>query len=163
VPSFDVVSKIEWAEFANALDQATREVAQRFDFKDTGTELEKLEQSVVIRSSTEDRARAALGVFQEKLIRRKVSLKHLDAGEPEPGPRGSTKIGVAIKEGIGTDKAREIVKLIKGSKLKVQAAIQESSVRVSGKKRDDLQQAIQLLKGKADELELDLQFVNFRD
>ncbi|HEX9621570.1 MAG TPA: YajQ family cyclic di-GMP-binding protein [Polyangiaceae bacterium] len=163
MPSFDAVSKVNWAELDNALDQAKREVGQRFDFKDTGTELERSDQRIAIRASTEERARAALSVLQEKMIRRKVSLKHLDVGEPAPGPKGSSKIDVTVKEGIDTDKAKQIVKLVKDSKLKVQASIQEQSVRVSGKKRDDLQQVIQLLKDEADDLSLDLQFINFRD
>lgn len=162
MPSFDVVSKVEWAEVANALTQAQKEVAQRFDFKGTDAELEKTDAGIVIRANSEERAKAALGVLHEKLIRRKVSLKHLDPEDPKPGPKGSSRILIKIKEGIEADKAREIVNIIKGSKIKVQASIQEQSVRVSGKKRDDLQQIIGLLRG-ADSLNLDLQFTNFRD
>ena len=162
MPSFDVVSKVDWAEVTNALDQATRELAQRFDFKGTEANIERTEEGVVVSANSEERVRAALDVLEQKLIRRKVSLKHLEKKDPEPGPKGSSRQKVLIKEGIDTDKAKEIVKLVKGSKLKVQAAIQEKSVRVTGKKRDDLQSAIQLLKG-ADELGLDLQFQNFRD
>jgi uncharacterized protein YajQ (UPF0234 family) len=162
MPSFDAVSKVDWAEVTNALSQAQKEVGQRFDFKGTETELERTAEGVVVRSGTEERAQAALSVLEEKLVRRKVSLKHLDRGKPEKGPKGSTRISVKVKEGIELEKARQIVKLIKDSKLKVQAAIQEQAVRVSGKKRDDLQAAIQLLKSTQD-LDLDLQFVNFRD
>lgn len=163
MPSFDVVSKVEWSEITNALDQASREIAQRFDFKGTDAAIERNEQSIVIRAKEEDRAKAALDVLEQKLVRRKVSLKHLDKQDPARGPQGSTKIVVNIKEGIEGEKARQIVKLIKDSKLKVQASIQEDAVRVTGKKRDDLQQVIAMLKGQADELELDLQYVNFRD
>ena len=162
MPSFDVVSKVDWSEVQNALDQASREVAQRFDFRGTDTELERLEKAIVVRAGSEERARAALDVLQQKLVRRKVSLKHLHAKEPEPGPKGSSRITVEIKEGIEQDKAREIVKLIKDRKLKVQASIQEQAVRVSSKKKDDLQEVIQMLR-LADELDLDLQFVNFRE
>ncbi len=162
MPSFDVVSTVSWAEVANALDQAQREVGQRFDFKGTETSLEKTDDGIVIRSNAEERARAAYDVLQQKLVRRKVSLKHLDEQKPEPGPKGSTRLLIKVKEGIETDKAREIVKLVKDSKLKVQASIQGDAVRVTGKKRDDLQQAIQLLRG-AEALELDLAFENFRD
>ena len=162
MPSFDVVSKVDWSEVQNALDQASREVAQRFDFRGTDTELERLENSIVVRAGSEERARAALDVFQQKLVRRKVSLKHLCALDPEPGPKGSSRITIEIKEGVEQDKARQIVKLIKDRKFKVQASIQEQSVRVSGKKRDDLQEVIQMLR-LADELDLDLQFVNFRE
>lgn len=162
MPSFDVVSKVDWAEVKNALDQAQREVSQRFDFKNTKTSLEKNDAGFVILSETEDRARAALSVLEERLLRRKVSLLHLDRKDPEPGPKGATRLTIVVKEGIEQLKAKEIVKKIKDSKLKVQAAIQADGVRVSGKKRDDLQEAIQLLRS-ASELELDLQFVNFRD
>ena len=153
---------MDWAEVKNALDQATREIAQRFDFKGTDADIERSEDGVVVRANSEDRVRAALDVFEQKLVRRKVSLKHLEKKDPEPGPKGSSRQRVLIKEGIETEKAKEIVKLVKGSKLKVQASIQDQSVRVTGKKRDDLQSAIQLLKG-ADDLGLDLQFQNFRD
>jgi hypothetical protein len=162
MPSFDVVSKVDWSEVANALDQTQREVAQRFDFRGTDTSIERVEQGIVVRAASEERARAALDVFQQKLVRRKVSLKHLHPHDPEPGPKGSSRVTVEVKEGIEQDKARTIIKLIKDSKIKVQASIQEQSVRVTGKKRDDLQQVIQMLRG-AEDLDLDLQFVNFRD
>jgi uncharacterized protein YajQ (UPF0234 family) len=162
MPSFDVVSKVDWAEVTNALNQAQREVGQRFDFKNTNAELERNEQGIVIRANSEERAKAALTVLQEKLIRRKVSLKHLDVGKPEKGPMGSSRILVKVKEGIEADKAKQIINLIKGSKIKAQASIQEQSLRVSGKKRDDLQEVIALLKAASD-LDLDLQFTNFRD
>jgi len=163
MPSFDVVSKVDWSEFGNALLQAQREVGTRFDFRDTATSIEKNEAGVLIESSTEDRAKAALVVLEEKLIRRKVSLKHLDKKKkPERGPKGSTRLTVLVKEGLEPEKAREIVKLVKDSKIKVQASIHEDSVRVTGKKRDELQTVIQLLRA-AEELDLDLQFINFRD
>jgi uncharacterized protein YajQ (UPF0234 family) len=162
MPSFDVVSKVDWAEFQNALQQAQREIAQRFDFRGTETSIERSENNLTILANAEDRARAALSVLEEKLIRRKVSLTHLDPKPPERGPKGSTRLPVGVKEGIEQEKAREIVKLIKDSKIKVQASIHEDSVRVSGKKRDDLQEAILLLRN-AESLGLDLQFNNFRD
>ncbi|MEZ4226270.1 MAG: YajQ family cyclic di-GMP-binding protein [Polyangiaceae bacterium] len=161
MPSFDVVSKVEWSEVKNALDQAQREVAQRFDFKGTNASLEQKDSSIVILANADDRVRAAYDVLQQKLVRRKVSLKHLDAKDPEKGPGGSSKMLVAVKEGIEKDKARELVKLVKDSKIKVQAAIVEDSLRISGKKRDDLQEAIALLREK--EQDIELQFVNFRD
>ncbi len=161
MPSFDVVSKVEWSEVDNALNQAQREVAQRFDFKGTGAELERLDKSVVVRASSEERAKAALDVLREKLIRRKVSLKHLDVKDPEKTSKGGAKITVLVKEGIETEKAKEIVQLVKDRKLKVQAAIQGDSVRITGKKRDDLQECIAAL--KAAELAVELQYTNFRD
>lgn len=161
MPSFDVVSKVAWAEVTNALDQASREVAQRFDFKDTETSLEKTEEGIVIRANSEERAQAAVGVLQEKLVRRKVSLKHLDVGEPAPGPKGSARILVKVKEGIEQEKAKQVIKLLKDKKLKVQASIQGDSVRVSGKKKDDLQEVIALLRGE--DFGIVLSFENFRD
>lgn len=161
MPSFDVVSKVAWAEVTNALDQASREVAQRFDFKDTETSLEKTEEGIVVRANSEERARAAVSVLQEKLIRRKVSLKHTEVGDPTPGPKGSARILVKIKEGIEQEKAKQILKLLKDKKLKVQASIQGDTVRVSGKKKDDLQEVIALLRGQ--DLGIELQYVNFRD
>jgi cyclic-di-GMP-binding protein len=163
MPSFDVVSKVDWSEVSNALDQALREIAQRFDFKGTNASIERAESVLTVRANAEDRAKAALEVLEQKLVRRKVSLKHLDKDKPAAGPGGSTKIVIRVKEGIESEKAREIVKLVKDSKLKVQAAIQEQAVRITGKKRDDLQKVIAELKQKADDLELDLQYVNFRD
>ena len=157
-----MVSKVDWSEVKNAVNQTEQEVGQRFDFKGTGAEIELKDKLIVLRANTEERTKAILDVLQTKLIRRKVSLKHLDVGEPEKGPRSSFKLDVQVKEGIETEKAKEIVKLIKDSKLKVQPAIQEDSVRVTGKKRDDLQEAIQMLRG-AEKLDLELQFVNFRD
>jgi uncharacterized protein YajQ (UPF0234 family) len=161
MPSFDVVSKVSWAEIGNALDQASREVAQRFDFKGTDTTIEKKENDIIIASVSDERAKAAVGVLQEKLVRRKVSLLNTEVGDPLPGPKGTSRIVIKIKEGIEVEKAKEITKMVKDSKLKVQASIHEQSVRITGKKRDDLQEAIQLL--KAGKLGIDLQFENFRD
>ena len=162
MPSFDVVSKVDWAEFGNALLQAQKEIGQRFDFRNTDTTLEKNEEGIVIIANAVDRAKAALVVLEEKLVKRKVSLKHLDRQEPGKGPRGTVRILVKLKEGIETEKAKQIVKIVKDSKIKVQAAIHEDTVRVSGKKRDDLQETMRLLRAQ-DSLELDLQFTNFRD
>ena len=161
VPSFDVVSKLNWAEVGNALGQAQKEIAQRFDFKGTGTEIEKTDAGIVLRADSDERLKAAYTVLQERLIRRKVSLKHFDAQDPGPGPRGSRKQLIAVKEGIDADAARSIVKHIKGMKIKLQAAVNEDTVRVTGKKRDDLQSAISEL--KAGDFGVELQFVNFRD
>lgn len=161
MPSFDIVSKVPRAEVDNAYNQAEREIAQRFDFKDTQTELEKAAEAITIRSSSEDRARAALTVLQDKLVKRKVSLRFTDPGKPEKTSKGGARIVVAIKEGIETEKARAIVQSIKDLKLKVQASIQESQVRVTGKNKDDLQGAIQALRSR--DFGIELQFVNLRD
>lgn len=161
MPSFDVVSKLDWSEVNNALNQATRELGQRFDFKGTQAKIDKTETGFMITASADDRVKAAYDVFQEKLIKRKVSLKHFEADKPVPGPRTNSKMSVAITEGINADKAREITKRVKTSKLKVQAAIQQDTVRITGKKRDDLQAAIADLKSQ--DFGIELQFINFRD
>ena len=161
MPSFDIVSKVAWNEVDNAFHQAQREIAQRFDFKDTDTSLEKTEEALTIRSGSEERAKAALVVLQDKLVKRKVSLRFTDPGKPEPTGKGGARIVVRIKEGIEVEKARAIVQIIKDAKLKVQASIQESQVRVTGKNKDDLQGVIQAVRGK--DLGVELQFVNMRD
>jgi uncharacterized protein YajQ (UPF0234 family) len=161
MPSFDVVSKLQWDEVNNAINQAKREISQRFDFKGSGATLERNEQGIAFEASTDDRVKAAYDVLQEKLVRRKVSLKHFEAQDPTPGPRGTAKMLVTVTEGINVEKAKELIKLIKASKLKVQGAIQEDTVRVTGKKRDDLQEAIAELRRA--ELGVELQFVNFRE
>ena len=161
MPSFDVVSKLSWDEVKNALNQATREISTRFDFKGTGASLEHTEKGITFEASTDDRVKAAYDVLQEKLVKRKVSLKHFEAGNMGKGPRGPAKMLVSVTEGISTEKAKEIIKRLKECKLKVQAAIQEDTVRVNGKKRDDLQEAIAELK-RAD-FGVELQFVNFRE
>jgi uncharacterized protein YajQ (UPF0234 family) len=161
MPSFDIVSKVAQNEVDNAFNQAQKELAQRFDFKDTDTEIERAPDAITIRSSSEDRAKAALGVLQDKLVKRKVSLRFTDPGKPEPTAKGGARIVVKIKEGIEVDKARAIVALIKESKLKVQGSIMDSQVRVSGKNKDDLQVAIQAVRGN--DFGIELQFINFRD
>ncbi|GAC1527382.1 MAG: YajQ family cyclic di-GMP-binding protein [Polyangiales bacterium] len=161
MPSFDIVSKVPWNEVDNALNQAQKELAQRYDFKDTGTQLEKTEAGIIIRSSSEDRANAALDVLQEKMIKRKVGLKFFDVEDPTKTAKGGASILVKVKEGIEGDPARKIVSGIKDGKLKVQAQIQDAQVRVTGKNKDDLQKAIALVRGL--EMEIELSFVNFRD
>jgi uncharacterized protein YajQ (UPF0234 family) len=161
MPSFDIVSKANWPEIDNALNQAQKEIAQRFDFKDTDTEIDKTADGLQIAASTDDRARAALSVLQDKLVKRKVSLRFLDVGKIEPGPKGSAKLTIKVKEGIAVEKAREIVKLIKDQKIKVQPAIHESQVRVTGKNRDDLQACIQAM--RAADFGIELAYINFRD
>lgn len=161
MPSFDIVSKVQWNEVDNALQQAQKEIAQRYDFKDTGTEVEKTDEGLVVKSSSEDRARAAVSVLQEKLIKRKVSLKSVEVGDPTKTSKGGAKIVLKIKEGIESDPAKQIIQAIKDSKLKVQSSIQDAQVRVSGKNRDDLQKVMQLARGM--DIPLELQFINFRD
>jgi uncharacterized protein YajQ (UPF0234 family) len=161
MPSFDVVSKLDWSEVHNALGQAEKELAQRFDFRGTEARVEHKDKLLWFYAKGEDRVMAAWTVLQEKLIRRKVSLKHFKANDVQPGARGDHKMKVEVQEGIALEKAKEIVRLIKDSKLKVQAAIQADTVRITGKKRDDLQDAIAVL--KAANLDVELQYTNFRD
>ena len=161
MPSFDAVSKVQWNEVENALLQAQKEIGQRFDFKDTDTTLERSEEGITLRSSSEERAKAALSVLQEKLVKRKVSLKFVDPQKPEPTGKGGARIRVLVKEGIETEKAKALVGAIKDAKLKVQAQIQDAQVRVSGKNRDDLQKAMALVRGL--DLDIELSFMNFRD
>lgn len=161
MPSFDVVSKLDHHEVENAFQQAQKEVGQRYDFKDTATTLEKNQDGIVLRSTTEDRLNAARGVLEDKIVKRKVSLKALDPQKIEAAGGQSFRQLVKLKEGVEMEKAKEIVKAIKDSKMKVQAAIQGDLVRISGKKRDDLQEAIALLRGK--DFGLPLQYVNFRE
>jgi cyclic-di-GMP-binding protein len=161
MPSFDIVSQVQHSEVDNAFNQAQKEIAQRFDFKDTETSLEKAPDAITIRSGSEDRAKAALTVLQDKLVKRKVSLRFTEPGKPEKTSKGGARIVVKIKEGIEVDKARAIVLFIKESKLKVQASIQESQVRVSGKNKDDLQAVIALV--RAQDFGVELQVTNRRD
>jgi uncharacterized protein YajQ (UPF0234 family) len=161
MPSFDIVSKAQMHEIDNAFNQAQKEIAQRYDFKDTGSEIEKAPDAITIRSNSEDRALAAMTVVQEKLVKRKVSLRFFDFGKPEPTGKGGSRVVAKIKDGIEVEKAKALVAFVKESKLKVQASIQESQVRVTGKNKDDLQTAIQAVRGH--DFGLELQFVNFRD
>lgn len=161
MPTFDIVSQLNSHEVDNAVQQAAREVSQRFDFRGTDTEIEKTEEGLVLRSNSEGRLEAALEVLKDKLVKRKVSLKALDPQTPEPGSKGALKQTIKLKEGVNQDTAKKIVQFIKSSKLKVQAAIQADQVRVSGKKRDDLQEVIGVLKSQ--DFGIDLQYINFRD
>ncbi len=161
MPSFDVVSKLDHHEVENAVQQAKKEVQTRFDFRDTGTEIDRTDEGIVIKGDSEGRVDAARKVLEEKMVRRKISLKALDPQKVLPAGGRTYRQTVRLKEGIETEKAKEIVKMLKGTKLKVQAAIQGDLVRVSGKKRDELQEAISLLRDE--DLGLPLQFTNFRE
>ena len=161
MPSFDVVSKVDLQEVDNALNQTRKEVAQRYDLKDTKTEITWDQKVLVVTSADDFKVKAVVDVLQSKLVRRNVPLKNLEYGKVEAAAGGRARQTITVKQGIDTDKAREIVKHVKGSGLKVQSQILEDQVRVSGKKRDDLQAAIQSLKGA--DFELALQFVNFRE
>ena len=158
--SFDVVSKVDRMELDNALNQASREVTTRFDFKDTGVKIEMSGEKILIEAETEERAKAALDVLKEKMIKRNVSLKHLDIAEPQQSGK-VFKIIATIKEGINQDNAKKITKLLKEEGPKsVKAQIQGDAVRVSSKSKDDLQDAIALIKGA--KIDFAVQFTNYR-
>ncbi len=149
-------------EVKNAVDQASREVTTRFDFKNTGSTIELSGQEINLHSSTDDRLKALMVVLEEKLVRRQVSLKSLDQGKPEEAAKGTMRQTVTIRAGIDADRAKQINKHIKDLKLKgVSSSTQGEQVRVQGKKRDDLQAAIASLRGA--DFGIPLQFQNFRD
>jgi len=159
--SFDVVSKVDRQEVDNALNQAAKEVGQRFDFRGTNASISwSGELGVTIKADTEERAKAALEVFKEKLVKRSVSLKSLDAGDPKQSGKQYV-IAATLKQGLDSDQARKIAKLVRDEGPKgVQAQIQGDQLRVSGKKKDDLQTVIALLRNA--DLDVALQFVNYR-
>ena len=162
MPSFDVVSEIDRQELRNAIDQAQRELANRFDFKNTNSEIEQNELILTLRTSSEDRLRALRVLLEERLVKRNVSLKGLEWGKVEAASGESVRQVVTVKVGVSSDKAREINKLIKEKGPKgVSSQTQGEQVRVTGKKRDDLQTVMALL--KSSDLGIPLQFTNFRD
>jgi cyclic-di-GMP-binding protein len=162
MPSFDVVSEIDMQEVRNAVDQASREVANRYDFKGTNSSVELGENEITMRSVSEDRLDALRQVLEEKLVRRKVSLKAVDYGKVEEASGGTARQSAALVAGISTEKAKAINKFVKGLGLKgVQSQVQGDQLRVTGKKRDDLQSAIQAL--REEDFGIPLQFTNFRD
>jgi uncharacterized protein YajQ (UPF0234 family) len=162
MPSFDVVSQLDLQEVDNALNQARKEIAQRYDFKDSRSVIDwDKKDTISVESADEFRVKAVDDVLREKLARRQVPLKAVDFAAIEPGPGGRAKQEIKLKQGIDADRARELVKVVKDAKLKVQAQIMGDQVRVSGKKRDDLQAAIQAI--RAHDIDLPLQFVNFRE
>ena len=161
MPSFDVVSKVDLMELDNAIHTAQKEIAQRYDFRGTNTAIERGPEGILDRTSDEQRATATLTVLRERMAKRNVSQRCLDPGDVEAAGGQTVRQLVKIKQGIETETAKKIVKAIKDAKVKVQAQIQGDELRVTGKSRDDLQSAIQLL--RRGDYGLDLQFINFRD
>ena len=159
--SFDVVSEFDSAELTNALDQARREVATRFDFKDTQTVYDRKESTILIDSGSEERARAALQVLREKAARRSLSPKLFKAGDPKTVGKGRGQIEVALSAGITDDIARDLRKRIQNVSPKVQVRIQGDQLRVVGKDKDTLQSVIKALR-EADDIPVPLQFTNYR-
>jgi uncharacterized protein YajQ (UPF0234 family) len=164
MPTFDIVSQVDMQEIRNAIDQAARELSQRFDFKGTNSsvELHERDSEIELRSSSEDRINAVRQVLEEKLVKRKISLKALEHGKVEDAAGGTARQVTKLQAGISSDKARAINKFIKEKAPKgVQSQTQGEQLRVTGKKRDDLQGIIAAL--KAEDFGIPLQFENFRD
>ena len=160
--SFDIVSGVDMEEVRNAVNQSMKEVVQRFDLKgsDSKIELDDKEGKLDLASADEFRLNAVNSILQTKLVRRGVSLKALSYGTVDPAAKGTVRQTVTLQRGIPMEKAREIVKFVKGTKLKVQSAIQQDTVRVTGKDRDTLQEVIALL--KEHDFQIDMQFTNYR-
>ncbi len=160
MPSFDIVSEVDQHELDNAIDQTNREISARFDFKDANALIEKQEKDLLFSAESEFQIEQMVEMFHKKAAKRAIDIQCFENGKMEVQNR-RTKLIIKVKQGIESDLAKKIVKLIKDSKIKVQAAIQGEQVRVTGKKRDDLQEAIALI--RANDLGLPLQFNNFRD
>jgi cyclic-di-GMP-binding protein len=162
--SFDVVSEVDMQEVRNAVDQAKREISQRYDFKNTGSSVELnahgADASIVVRSNTEQKVKDCVKVLEEKLVRRKVALKALNKGSIEDAAGGTARQEIGLNQGISTDKAKEIVKTVKDLKVKAQASVQGDQVRVSAKSKDTLQDVIAELKDR--DFGIPLQFTNYR-
>ena len=159
-PTFDIVSKVDKMEADNALHQAQKEIAQRYDFKNVGAEVEWSGEKLLLKASSEDRVKAVLEVLEAKFIKRGISLRSLDTGEPYSSGK-EYRIDVSLKNGISSEDAKKVSKLIRDEGPKnVKAQIQGDELRVTSKSRDDLQSTMALLKGA--DLDIDLQFVNFR-
>lgn len=158
--SFDIVSKVDPMEIQNALGQAQKEIAQRYDFKGVGASIEMSGEKILMKASAEERVKAVLEVFEQKLIKRSISLRSLDAGKPFASGK-EYRIEAAIKQGISSEDAKKIAKIIRDEAPKsIKSQIQGDELRVQSKSRDDLQATIALLKGK--DLDVALQFINFR-
>jgi uncharacterized protein YajQ (UPF0234 family) len=158
--SFDVACKLDMQEVANGINQAQREIETRYDLKGTKNEIVQDKMEITVTSADDMKLRAVVDILQTRLHRRGIDLKALTVGEAEAAAGGTRRLRITLQDGVPIEKAREIVRLVKDAKLKVQASIQEKQVRVSGKNRDDLQAVIALLKGK--DLGIALQFINYR-
>lgn len=161
MPSFDIVSKIDMQEVDNAVNQAIKEIGQRYDFKGSKSEITQEKDAIKILSDDDYKLKAVVDVLQTKMLKRAISIKALQYGKIEQASGGMVRQIINLQQGISKEKGKEIIAVIKESKLKVQAQIQDDQVRVTGKNRDDLQEAIQLLKGK--DLAIEMQFTNFRE
>ncbi|ACM19283.1 protein of unknown function DUF520 [Geotalea daltonii FRC-32] len=160
MPSFDIVSKVDMQEVDNAVNQAVKEIAQRYDFKGSKSEVTLEKDAIKVLTEDDFRLKAIIDILQSKFIKRGISAKALQYGKVENASGSMVRQVIDVQQGVSKEKGKEINNVIKETKLKVQSQIQDDQVRVTGKNIDDLQQVIQLLKGK--DLGLDLQFVNFR-
>lgn len=161
MPSFDIVSNLDMQEVDNAVNQARKEIATRYDFRGSKSQINWDKEKIDIVADDDFKMRAVIDIVKEKSVRRGIDVRALDVGKPVEASGGLLKCEIKLKQGVPVEKARQMTQDIKASKLKVQAQIQQAQVRVSGKKRDDLQQAIALIKSKG--YDLPLQFINFRE
>lgn len=160
MPSFDIVSKVEIQEVDNAVNQTVKEIAQRYDFKGSKSEVTLEKDAIKVLADDDFRLKAIIDILQSKFLKRGLSLKTLDYGKAENASGGMIRQNIAIQQGISKEKGKDVCTVIKESKLKVQAQIQDDQVRVTGKNIDDLQEIIRILKGK--DLGVEMQFINFR-
>ena len=160
MPSFDIVSEVDSHELSNAVDNSNRAISQRFDFKGTNTEVRKTNDEVIISSESEFQVDQVLTIVHSEMVRRKIDINSLEESQSKPNGRQVEK-KLLLRQGIDKETAKKIIKLIKDSKIKVQSSIQGEQVRVTGKKRDDLQSVMSTL--KQSKLDLPLQYTNFRD
>ena len=160
MPSFDIVSKVDLQEVDNAINQTTKEIAQRYDFKGSKSEVTLEKESIKILADDDFRLKAVVEILQSKFVKRNISPKALQYGKAEEASGSMVRQIITLQVGISKEKAKEIGAVIKESKLKVQSQIQDDQIRVTGKNIDDLQEVIRILKGK--DLDIDMQFVNFR-
>jgi uncharacterized protein YajQ (UPF0234 family) len=160
MPSFDVVSKVDMQEVDNAVNQTIKEIAQRYDFKNTKSKVSLEKDAIRILADDDFRLKAIVDILQSKCLKRGISLRSLQYGKTEDASGGMVRQLITVQQGVSKEKGKEIIAAIKDTKLKVQGQIQEDQVRVTGKNIDDLQEIIRLLKGK--DLGIDLQFINFR-
>ena len=161
MPSFDVVSKVDMQEVDNAVNQAVKEIGQRYDFKGSKSEISMEKDAVKVLADDDYKLKAVIDVLQSKFLKRNISIKFLQYGKVEPSSGGMVRQLINIQQGISKEKGKEIIAVIKESRIKVQGQIQDDQVRVTGKNRDDLQEAIQLLKSR--DLGVEMQFTNFRE
>lgn len=160
MPSFDIVSQVDMQEVDNAVNQTTKEIAQRYDFKKSKSELTLEKEAIKVLADDDFKLKAVVDILQSKCVKRGISVKALQYGNVEPASGGMVRQLINIQQGISKEKGKEIISLIKETKLKVQAQIQEDQVRVTGKSIDDLQEVIRMLKNK--DIGVEVQFINFR-